>query len=86
MTVIKPDVFLRQLQADPQQSVSVIIRTSADPKARAPQIERLGLTVTRTITLVPSIAATGPAKAVLTLASESWVVSIEPDQPVHTMV
>jgi hypothetical protein len=43
------------------------------------------LTVTRTYALTPTLAATGPAQAIIDLAAESWVAAIEPDGPVHTM-
>lgn len=85
MAVIKPDDFLKKLQADPQQSVDVLITTKTKPEENVAQVEGMGLTVKRTYTLRPVIAATGPASAVMALASESWVDSIEPDQPVHTM-
>jgi hypothetical protein len=45
----------------------------------------MGLTVTHTTSLVKSIAANGPASAVMALASEDWIESIEPDQEVRTM-
>ena len=82
--IIKED-YLKELQADPDRPVDVIIRTKADPLAHATQVEDSGLTVTRTIKLIKAIAATGPAKAVLALAAEPWVASIEPDQAVRTM-
>lgn len=85
MAVIKPDDFLKKLQADPQQSVDVIITTKTNPEENVAHVEGMGLTVKRTYSLRPMIAATGPASAVISLASESWVESIEPDQPVHTM-
>ena len=85
MAAFKPDGFLQQLQADPQQSVSIIIRTKTDPKAHTDRASALGLTVTGTTSLIKSIAATGPASAVMALSSEDWIESIEPDQEVRTM-
>jgi hypothetical protein len=85
MATFKPDGFLQQLQADPQQSVKIIIRTKTDPKAHTDRVAAMGLTVTHTTSLVKSIAANGPASAVMALASEDWIESIEPDQEVRTM-
>ena len=69
--------YLKELQADPGQSVKVIITTEADPKAYVAKMEALGLKVTRTFWLTSTAAATGPAGAVVTLASETWVSKIE---------
>jgi hypothetical protein len=76
--------YLKSLQKDPEQSVAVIIKTNDSPAAYTARAEELGLTVTRTFSLISAIAATGPARAVIALTSEPWVDSIEPDQPVHT--
>ena len=83
MTVLEP-TYQQTLQADPRQTVSVIITTADDPASHADRLAALGLTVTRTFTLISALSATGPAEAVLRLASEDWVVRIEPDKPVHT--
>jgi hypothetical protein len=84
MTKIKQD-FLRRLQEDPQRSVNVIVTITSDPMAQMAQVEAKGLTVTRTFSLTPMLAATGPAEAVMELAIEPWVVRIEPDEAVHTL-
>ena len=39
----------------------------------------------RTYRLISAVAANGPASAVIALASESWVESIEPDQEVKAL-
>jgi len=77
--------YLKKLQADPQQSVRVIIRTQTKPELNVAQVAAAGLTVTGTTNLIRSIAATGPAGAVIALAREDWVVSIEPDQEVRAL-
>jgi len=83
MAVLEP-AYRKTLQADPAKSVAVIITTADDPAAHADRLAALGLTVTRTFRLISALSATGPAEAVLRLASEDWVVRIEPDRPVHT--
>lgn len=77
--------YRQQLEANPDQEVSVIIRTAGDATVHAAQVSALGLRVTQYFSLVPGLAVTGPAAAVLRLVDENWVSSIEPDQPVHTM-
>ena len=84
MATIAPD-YLKILQIDPEQSVSVIIRTHNAPQSNAEQLANLGLTLTQTFSLVQGLATIGPAKGVIALLDEPWVISIEPDQPVHTM-
>ena len=77
--------YLKELQADPEQLVKVIITTESDPKAYLAQMEALGLQVTRTFWLTSTAAATGPAGAVITLASETWISKIEPDEDVKAL-
>ena len=79
MSVIKPG-FLKVLEAKGDESVNVIIRTDDLSEENKGRVATLGLTVTRTTTLIKMIAATGPARAVIALASEPWVTSIEPDR------
>ncbi|RME48064.1 MAG: hypothetical protein D6796_06825 [Caldilineae bacterium] len=83
MAVLTP-AYRQTLQADPRQTVAVIVTTADDPATHTDHLAALGLTVTRTFRLTATLAATGPAEAVLRLASEDWVVRIEPDRPVHT--
>ena len=82
MTTINHN-YLQQLEANPEQEVNVIIRTNTAPTMHEVQMAELGLTITRTYRLIKAMAATGPAKAVISLASEDWVSSIEPDQKVQ---
>ena len=85
MTTITPDTFLTYLQTNPTSTVRVIIRTSENPKLHTEQAEELGLTVTGTTSLIKAIFAYGQASAVLTLAEQPWVTSIEPDQVVKAV-
>ena len=75
--------YLKSLKAEPEHEVAVIITSSTKPASNIPRLASLGLTVTRTFNLVSAMAATGPASAVMALAKEPWVLSIEPDQPVR---
>lgn len=78
------NTYLQTLQANPHKTVDVIIRTNTNPSSQIDQVTRLGLSVTRTFSLIQAIAATGPASAVIALAAEPWVDSIEPDQSVQS--
>ncbi len=77
--------YLKKLQANPARSVKVIITTTSDPKANVAKMEAMGLQVTRTFWLTSTAAATGSAGAVITLASETWVSKIEPDEDVKAL-
>jgi len=79
------NVFHQRLVAQPQQSVSMIIRTQGDPTPHLPRLAELGLEVGHIYTLVPGISATGSAAAALSLLDEEWVFKVEEDKPVRTM-
>ena len=85
MPIIKPDSFLSHLQTNPTMVIKVIIRTNENPKLHTEQVEELGLTVTGTTSLIKAIFAYGEASAVLTLAEQPWITSIEPDQVVKAV-
>ena len=75
----------RKLQADPQASVDLIVRTAGDPAEHVERVRAMGLDVRRQFTLLNAIAITGTAADCLRLAKEPWVESVEEDQIVHTM-
>ena len=76
--------FLKELQIEPDKSVDVIIRTNPNMTTDDAVIQAVGLTVTRKFSLISALAATGPASAIMALASEPWIESIEPDRAIHT--
>ncbi len=76
--------WLDTLRALGRTPVDAIVRVD-DPLVRRPAVEQHGLEVRRVLRLVRGLAVHGPAEALVALANESWVVSIEPDHPVHTM-
>lgn len=82
---VMSQAYLKQLEADPAQWVAVIITTPTDPAAHVEQATALGLTVTRTFSLISAMAAHGPATAVLAVAQEPWVARIEPDRIVKAI-
>jgi hypothetical protein len=84
MAKIDPE-FLQTLESRPEESFSVIIRSVGNSQANAAQLINSGLTVTQTFSLIPGFAITGPASDIITLLDEPWVISIEADEPVHTL-
>ncbi len=79
------DVLRRNLAADPERSVALIIRTAGDPTPHLPRLAELGLQVGHQFRLVPGVSVAGRAAAALSLLNEGWVVKIEEDRPVKTM-
>lgn len=77
--------FRAELEANPITRVSVIVRTTGDPRDVADQVMGHGLAVRHTYSLIRALAAEGLASSVLQLAEEPWVERIEPDREVRTM-
>ena len=75
----------RNLAADPERSVALIIRTAGDPTPHLPRLVELGLQVSHQFRLVPGVSVAGRAAAALSLLDEAWIVKIEEDRPVKTM-
>lgn len=82
---VGPDL-LRVLQAQSQADVAVIVHVDGDPAQYATAIGQLGLSVVRTFRLTHTIAARGLARDVLALLDQPWVIRVEPDQTITTMV
>jgi hypothetical protein len=69
----------------PEQVVGLIVRTDGDPAPHMHRFVELGFTVGRKFRLLPGVSVTGQARAVLTLAKETWILKIEEDRPITTM-
>lgn len=74
-----------KLRGAPDACVRVIVRTSSSPNQYTASLESLRLRVLHVSTLINAISVEGPAEAILELSGQDWVVSLEPDGPVHTM-
>jgi hypothetical protein len=85
MAKIQPDLKSK-LERAPDSVVNLIVRVKDTPDARVADVRALGLTVRYMYSLVPGMAIQGTASASLALAKKSWVLSVEEDKPVHTMV
>ncbi len=79
------DALRRNLAADPERSVALIIRTAGDPTPHLPRLATLGLKVGHQFRLVPGVSVSGRAGAALSLLNEDWITKIEEDRPVKTM-
>ncbi len=84
MMVVINKKYRQWLESHPEDRVAVIIKTSEPPADHLADFEAHNLTVTQVFKFVSAVAACGPAKDVLALPAALWVVSIEPDRPVHT--
>ena len=82
---VSPDL-LRVLQTQSQAEIAVIIHVDGDPAQYATTIGQLGLSVARTFRLTRTVAAQGLARDVLALLDQPWVIRVEPDQTITTMV
>jgi hypothetical protein len=69
----------------PQSRVSVIVHTEGEPTEYVERIQGMGIDVIRIFRLTRTVAAQGAAQDILDLLDETWVVKIEPDQPVSIM-
>ena len=74
-----------EFERDPNAIANVIVMVQNEAATYVGQMSAMGLSVRRTFTLIRGLALSGPASAVLSLAAQPWVVSIEEDKPVHTM-
>lgn len=81
---IAPD-YLAYLQANPDAQIAAIVRCDALDAGYIVEAERKGLIVSRQLKLIRGLAVEGRAGDILALAEAPWVLSIEPDQSVHTM-
>lgn len=82
----KLDAALRaHLAAAGDNRVDMIIRTSEKPAQYSASLAASGIQIRSTFNLLPGMAVSAPASAVLRLANEPWVISIEPDREVRTM-
>ncbi len=79
-----PESLRQFIQANPQQTVELILRVRAADDETQAKLEAAGLTVRYRLTLVPQFVVTGPGQAILSLADEKWLVGIESDRSVHT--
>ncbi len=77
--------FLEALQAEPDADIAAIVRCDHLEPAHEVEAEAAGLVVRRRLRLVQGLAVQGRAVDLLSLASATWVVRIEPDQPVHSL-
>lgn len=74
----------QKVKDQPQAQVKVIIRVSDNLDAHQDQLAAAGFQIRRRLGLINGFAATALGTDVQKIALEPWVVSIEPDEAVHT--
>lgn len=79
------DDFLIYLLDNPDERIAAIVRCLELNAEYVAATEALGLTVCRELRLISGLAVEGAACSLLTLAQASWVLRVEPDEPIHTM-
>ncbi|MCL4393575.1 MAG: hypothetical protein M1482_01980 [Chloroflexi bacterium] len=84
MANIPPELQTRLTQ-NASASIKVIVRFNGDAGACAAAAQAHGVVVRYTFSLTSTLAIEGTGAAVLALANESWVDSVEEDRTVHTM-
>jgi hypothetical protein len=85
MASIQPDLK-KKLEREPGSTVNLIVRLKDAPDIHVADVRALGLTVRYTYSLVSAMAVQGTASASLVLAKKPWVLSVEEDKQVHTML
>ena len=84
MATIKPELKA-QFEAEPDQSVNLIVRTEGDATPHLDWLANANVQVTRQFRLTPGVAVTCTGQTALQLLDQQWVKSIEPDEIVTTM-
>ncbi len=74
--------FRTRLQQHPENTVRLIVRIRGDMQQAVARLEDLNVTVRRTFTIIPAIAASCEAKTALALSQEPWVEAVEEDRQV----
>ena len=77
--------WLTTLQGLGETPIDAIIRVRDDPTHYRATLEARGIQVRRILRLVNGLAVRAPAHLLLAIANEPWIISIEPDHPVHPM-
>lgn len=74
--------FRTRLQQHPEDTVRLIVRISGDMQRAVARLEELNITVRRSFTIIPAIAASCKATTALALLQEPWVEAVEEDRQV----
>jgi len=77
--------FLIYLLNNPDERIAAIVRCLELNTEYVAETEAVGLIVSRELRLISGLAVEGAASSLLVLARASWVLRVEPDEPVHTM-
>jgi hypothetical protein len=87
VTMATIDSALAQaIQDRPDDIYRVIVRVQGDLQERQQPLQALGFTLGNSLRLVRGFSATAPGPVITRAQSEDWIVSIEPDGELHTML
>jgi hypothetical protein len=79
-----PARLRQEMESNPDKTFDVILHVTQVDDERVSAIERAGCSVRHKTTIIPCVSVTAPGRTILSLLGESWLVKVEPDQPVHT--
>ncbi len=83
MTTLKIEPALAAtLRGQPQHSFDLLVRVDRADDQRQAEVEALGATVRRRLTLLPTFAVTCTGATALQVAEQPWVQRVEDDGPV----
>lgn len=82
MIKIEPKLEQR-LQAMPNRTVDLIVRTTDDPTPHLDWLTAQGIEVKRVFRLSPGVAVSAPGRDALKLLDQDWVMIIELDEDVR---
>jgi hypothetical protein len=84
MAKIDPELE-QQLNANPNESVDLIVRTQGDATPHLNWLAAAGLQIKQQFKLTPGVAVSCSGHNALKLLTQDWVLSVELDAPVTTM-
>lgn len=86
MTTAKIDPQLKQtMQAQPNAEFMLLLRVDQIEASHKQVLAARGVTIRRSLTLVPTLAVTCTGAAGLNLLDLSWIRRVEEDRPVYAL-
>src|SRR5437868_6931292 len=83
--MIVDSTLVEAVKSKPEEIFQLIVRVEGDLDERQGQLEEDGFVITRRLRLIRGFAATAQGTDVDKVMDVEWIVSLELDQPVHTM-
>lgn len=73
------------VKTNPEDTFQLIVRVEGDLDTRQGQLEAEGFVIARRLRLISGFAGSAKGANVEKVMVEEWILSIERDEPVHTM-